>query len=414
MDLLRTAGEQAVRLGYSAYVVGGFVRDLLLRIDNLDVDVVIEGDGITFARAFAKDKQATVTVHDRFGTAVVRLPDGFKLDIATARTEYYVRPAVLPTVTPSSIKKDLARRDFTINTLAVRLNPDVFGRLIDFYGAQRDLKEGTIRVLHRLSFVEDPTRAFRAIRFEMRFGFHLSKETLALIEGAVKMEVFQRLSGQRLLNELRRLFVEPRPRHAIRRLAELGLLRFIHPRLAWTKRLDRRLLEVEEALDCYQRLGLERPINRWIVYMMALAESLPVRAVRELFQRFPFTEAEQSAVVESRTTASVISRQLSQQMLRPSGVAQLLGSLSDETLIFLLAKNKSAEANRQVVSYLTIYRTVKPVLTGKKLKALHLPPGPLYGEILSRLTEARLNGEVTSEAEERDLVKRMMKKHRTG
>ena len=165
LDLLRTTGELAERLGYSAYVVGGFVRDLLLGIDNLDVDVAVEGDGIAFARALAKDKEARVTVHDRFGTAVVLFSDGFKLDVATARTECYEYPAALPTVERSSIKKDLYRRDFTINTLAIRLNPRVFAQLIDFYGGQRDLKEKVIRVLHSLSFVEDPTESFARFAF---------------------------------------------------------------------------------------------------------------------------------------------------------------------------------------------------------------------------------------------------------
>jgi tRNA nucleotidyltransferase (CCA-adding enzyme) len=412
MDVLRQAGMQADRLGYDAYVVGGFVRDLLLGIDNLDIDVVVEGDGITFAQALAKDKKATVTVHDRFGTAVMRFPDGFKLDVATARTEYYNYPAALPKVTASSIEKDLARRDFTINTLAVRLNPGGFGRLVDLYGGQGDLKKRMIRVLHRLSVVEDPTRVFRAIRFELRLGFHLSEETLDLIEGAVKMNLFQRLSAERLLNELRRLFAEPTARHAVRRLAELDLLQFIHPRLVWSSRLDQRLLEIEEALDWYGRSGLDRPINRWLLYVMALAEVLTARSLRELLGRFPFTEAERCAIVELRATASAISRQLSRRLRRPSEVARLLKSPSDETLIFLLARNKTAVAKRQIMAYLTIYRAVRPLLTGNDLHALHVQPGPLYGTILTRLREARLDGEVASEAEERDLVKRMVKEHR--
>jgi len=415
LNVLRTAGELAERLGYSAYVVGGFVRDLLLGIDNLDVDLVVEGDGITFARAFAKDNEASVTVHDRFGTAVLRFSDGFKLDVATARTEYYEYPTALPTVEQSSIKKDLYRRDFTINTLAVRLNPGAFGRLIDFYGGQRDLKEQIIRVLHSLSFVEDPTRVFRAIRFELRFGFHLSKETLALIKGAVKMELFHRLSGQRLLDELRLLFSERTPRHAVRRLADLDLLRFIHLKLAWSSRLDRRLTEVEEGLDWYRLSCLDRAIRRWLVYLMALAEALPEQPVQELLERFPFTEAERFAITAARFTTQDVCRQLSQHPpLRPSETVRLLTGLSDETLVFLLAKNKSETARQQIAAYLTTYRTIKPVLRGKELASFGLPPGPLYRMILARLTEARLDGEVTSEAEERDLVKQVMKENRIG
>ncbi|HET8580734.1 MAG TPA: poly-A polymerase, partial [Nitrospiraceae bacterium] len=201
-QVLEQAGELAERTSVSAFVVGGFVRDLLLGQSNLDLDLVIEGDGIAYARALARAVKAEVKVHARFGTAVIVCPDGFKLDVATARTEHYERPAALPTVQRSSIKDDLYRRDFTINTLAIRLKPSRFGELVDFYGGQRDLNEKTIRVLHSRSFVEDPTRVFRAIRFEQRFGFRLGAEALALIKEAVEKDLFHRLSGSRLSNEL--------------------------------------------------------------------------------------------------------------------------------------------------------------------------------------------------------------------
>lgn len=407
-DLLQAAGDLGERLGYSAYVVGGFVRDLLLGIDNLDVDFVVEGDGIAFARALAKERAGRVKVHERFGTAVVWLPNGFKLDVATARTEYYEYPTALPTVEQSSIKKDLYRRDFTINTLAVRLNPRAFGQLIDFYGGQRDLKERLIRVLHSLSFVEDPTRVFRAIRFELRFDFHLSKETLALIKGAVKMELFHRLSGQRVLDELRFLFSERTPRQAVRRLADLDLLRFIHPTLTWSNRLDRRLIDVEAALDWYKLSSFERKLNGWLVCAMALAEVMPDQAVREMLERFPFTEAERGAITAARFFTQPVCRALSRRApLRPSETVALLTGLADETLVFLLAKNGSASAKRNLSLYLTTYRNVKPTLTGKALQALGVKPGPLYRTILARLTEARLDGEVKTDAEERELVKEL-------
>src|SRR5574341_836418 len=274
--LLEQAGESAERAGVSVYVVGGFVRDLLLGRPNLDVDLVIEGDGIAFARRLAKETGARVKTHERFGTAVLLFPDGFKLDVATARTEYYEYPTALPTVERSSIKKDLYRRDFTINTLAVRLNAPRFGELLDFYGGQRDLSDKTIRVLHSLSLVEDPTRVFRAVRFEQRFGFRLGKETLSLIKGAVTMDLFHRLSGARLLEELVLLFSEDDPRRTIRRLGELGLLRFIHPALKPSSRLESLLKSVEQGLDWYKLASLNWPgppstqMEFWVVYLMAL------------------------------------------------------------------------------------------------------------------------------------------------
>ncbi len=267
--LLEQAGDLAERTAVSAFVVGGFVRDLLLGRPNLDVDLVIEGDGIAYARALARAVGGSVKVHDRFGTTIVIFPDGFKLDVATARTESYDFPTALPTVKRSSIKEDLYRRDFTINTLAIRLNTGRFGELIDVFGGQRDLNEKTIRVLHSLSFVEDPTRVFRAVRFEQRFGFRLGKETLALIKGTVKMYLFRHLSSSRLSDELILLLSEEAPRKIVARLGELALLRCIHPALKWSTRLDALLKAVEEALNWHEMASSKRSDrkgegDRWV------------------------------------------------------------------------------------------------------------------------------------------------------
>jgi tRNA nucleotidyltransferase (CCA-adding enzyme) len=413
--LLEEAGDLAGRIGVSVFVVGGFVRDLLLGRPNLDVDLVVEGDGIAYARALAKGAQAEVKVHERFGTAVLVFPDGFKLDVATARTEHYEYPTALPTVERSSIKKDLYRRDFTINTLAVRLNAGRFGELIDFYGGQRDLSEKTIRVLHSLSFVEDPTRVFRAVRFEQRFGFRLGKETLSLIKGAVKMDLFHRLSGSRLLEELTLLFSEEEPRKIIGRLGELNLLRFIHPGLKWTDRLNGLLKSVQEVLDWYKLAFLNRPagsppalMETWLIYMMALMEVIPGRAVGETLKRLAAPERMAEKIRAGHGAAGRVLRRLSRRPPpRPGESYRALAGLSDETLLLLMAATKSEVVRRQVSAYLTTYQHVKPSLTGKDLKALGLKPGPMYKKILDRLLDARLNGEVSSESEERELVKQM-------
>jgi tRNA nucleotidyltransferase (CCA-adding enzyme) len=202
MKKLTDMGDLADEMGFHAHLVGGFVRDLLLRIDNFDIDVVIEGDGIAFAEEMVKRYHTRMRSHREFSTAKVLFPDGFKIDIATARLEYYRAPAALPTVEHGSLKLDLHRRDFTINTLAISVNKKSFGELVDFFGAQRDIKEKTIRVLHSLSFVEDPTRVFRAIRFEKRFGFKIGKQTLNLIKNAVKLNFLSRIRGKRIWSEL--------------------------------------------------------------------------------------------------------------------------------------------------------------------------------------------------------------------
>lgn len=413
--LLEEAGRLAGELEVSAFVVGGFVRDFLLGIANLDLDLVVEGDGIGFARALAGRKAATVKAHERFGTAVLVFPDGFKLDVATARTEYYEYPTALPTVEQSSIKKDLYRRDFTINTLAIRLNARHFGELIDFYGGQRDLHEKTIRVLHSLSFVEDPTRVFRAIRFELRFGFRLGKETLSLIKGAAKMDLFHRLSGHRLLEELILLFSEEEPRKAVARLGELDLLRFIHPSLKWSSRLAALLKAVEDALTWYKVASLTWPVrtppthlDRWAVYVMALMEVLPAKAVGDTLKRLAVPARQAEKIKTGHFGSNRILRRLAKRPSpTPAETHHILAGLSDEALLLLMAKTKSEAVKRQVSACLTMYQHVKPSLTGTHLKALGLKPGPQFKKILDRLLDARLNGEVKSEADERELLKRI-------
>ena len=408
VTMLEEAGQLADRGEVPLFVVGGCVRDLLLGIENLDLDLVVEGDGIAFARKLGEVLHARVKIHERFGTAILLLRDGFRLDVATARTEYYEYPTALPTVEQSSIKKDLYRRDFTINALAVRLSGKGFGDVIDFYGGQRDLNDKVIRVLHGLSFVEDPTRVFRAIRFETRFGFRLGKDTAALIAGAIKMNLFRRLSGHRLLEELKLLLSERKPKQAIKRLAELHLLKFIHPKLSWSDRLDRLLAALEEAVHWYRLLYLDRKMEVWLVYMMGFLELLPERAVKDVFKRFPFSEQEAGRLKMARVGChNVIRRLASQRPIKPAEVYHLLSGLSDETLLLLMAKSKGETVKRQVSAFLTTYQHVKPIMTGTDLKTMGLKPGPKFKEILDRLLDVRLNGEIKTESEERDLVAKL-------
>jgi tRNA nucleotidyltransferase (CCA-adding enzyme) len=408
--LLRQAGELADQRSMPAFVVGGFVRDLLLGRDNLDLDLVVEGDGLVFARALGREMGARLKAHKRFGTAVLVFPDGFKLDVAMARAESYRHPAALPTVQPSSIEKDLSRRDFTINTLAIRLNPRRFGELLDFYGGQRDLQAKTIRVLHDLSLVDDPTRVFRAIRFEQRYGFRLDHGTRTLIKGVVTTGLIARLSGHRLREELIRLCSEKEPHKAFARLGRLDLLRFVQPSLKWSPRLERLLKAVEQVLERWGRRQLDREIDAWLVPFMALMEGLSAKAVEEVLTRLAIP-AQQAAAIRAghSVTDGVLRRLATHPPPRPSDTYHALAGLSEEVLLFMMAKTKSRSVTRQIAAYQTRFKQVTPLLTGPDLKALGLKPGPIYKTILDRLLDARLNGEVKTEAEERELVDRMVK-----
>ncbi|MDH5726578.1 MAG: CBS domain-containing protein [Nitrospira sp.] len=414
MTLLEEVRHLADRHQVSLYVVGGCVRDLLLSIENLDLDLVVEGDGIAFAKQLAEVLHARVKAHERFGTAILLLPDGFRLDIATARTEYYEYPTALPTVEQSSIKKDLYRRDFTINALAICLSGNGFGEILDFYGGQRDLNDKVLRVLHGLSFVEDPTRVFRAVRFEVRYGFRLGRDTTALIEGAVKMNLFNRLSGHRVLEELKLLLTEREPKLTIKRLADLDLLKFFHPKLSWSNRLSVLLNAVDQAVDWYRLSYLDRKMDVWVVYLMALLEVLPERAVSEVLKRFPFSESEETKLRTARRGCHTVIRRLgTRSPLKPAEVYRVLSELSDETLLIIMAKSKGESVKRQVSAFLTTYQHVKPVLTGHDLKIMGLRPGPQFKKILARLLDARLNGEVITESDERKLANKLASVERT-
>ena len=416
--LLSQAGEVADQRSMPAFVVGGFVRDLLLGRDNLDLDLVVEGDGLAFARALGREMGARIKAHKRFGTAVLVFPDGFKLDVAMARAESYRHPAALPAVQPSSIEKDLSRRDFTINTLAIRLNPRHFGELLDFDGGWRDLKAKTIRLLHDLSLVDDPTRVFRAIRFEQRYGFRLDNSTRTLIKGVVTTGLIARLSGHRLREELVRLCSEKEPHRAFARLGRLDLLRFVHPDLRWSSRLERVLRAGEKILERCRRRQPDRTnskflparIDAWLVPFMVLMEGLSAKAVEEVLTRLAFPSRQAAAIRAGHTVTNGVLRRLATHASpRPSETYRALAGLSEEVLLFMMAKTDSRSVTRQIAAYLTRFRQVTPLLTGADLTALGLEPGMIYKTILNRLLDARLNGEVKTEAEERELVKRMVK-----
>lgn len=402
-DALKISGDVARELNLSAYLVGGSVRDLLRGESNLDIDIVVEGDGITFAKALGKKLKAKVISHLRFGTAVI-ITDQLKFDVATARTEYYESPGALPKVEISSIKKDLYRRDFTINTLAVKLNPDNFGQILDFFGGQRDLREKTIRILHNLSFIEDPTRAFRAIRFSERFGFKISKHTKNLIKTAVKINLFDKLSGSRLYDELNLLFFETEPLKAIVGLSELDLLKFIHPHLTLTSALEETFEAIQETFAWFELLFIEDELSKSHLFLMALFEGLKTQECEKALQRLSVpTRARKEILVgikQSKTTLLKL-----KMSMKEKDIYYTLKPLSLLTILFAIAKAKDKEQKKAISLYLTTLRKIKASLTGKDLKAMGYNPGPLFNKILKAILEVRLEGKVKSREEEVRFVK---------
>jgi tRNA nucleotidyltransferase (CCA-adding enzyme) len=407
IQLLQIIGNVAEEMGFGAFAVGGFVRDLLLKKQNLDLDIVIEGDGILFAKKLADKLNGRHRTHKRFNTATVILTDGFKIDIATARLEYYEYPAAMPTVELSSIKLDLYRRDFTINAMAIQLNPHHFGTLIDFFNCQNDLKQRTIKVLHNLSFVEDPSRIFRAIRFEKRMDFLLSPHTKRLIVNAVDMKLFGKKHDPRYFNEIKIILSEENPLPAIERLAQFNLFPFLWPDLRPHLKTDRRfrhiLTQAHNAISWFRLLYLDEKCRNWMVYLLAIFGRSGRRELEACCLRFQESPKITEFLLQEKAMADRAINQLARSAKLPnSQIAAFLEDIHIEGLLYIMALARKNHVKKAVSLYVTNLRDIEPELTGKDLVNLGYTPGPQFKTILERLRNFRIDG--LAESREDELV----------
>lgn len=407
-EILNIAGNLAQEKGYGAYLVGGSVRDLLMRLPSPDIDIVVEGDGILFAHDLSKRIGGKLTSHARFATAKIMKEikkDGniktIHIDIATARTEYYESPAALPKVETSSIKKDLYRRDFTINALAVKLNAKDFGLLIDFFGGQRDIKDKKIRVLHNLSFVEDPTRAIRAIRFAEKLGFKISKHTENLIKLAVKMGIFEKIKGPRLYEELILLLQDTMPQNSIKRLKDYGLLKIIHPSLE-EKPIYQNLARAYEILSGIDLLFLREKYRKEFIYLMVILKDLNMNERLELLDKIYVPANIKGKMLDNIQAAeSALQRLTSEDSVE---IYNILKSLNIETIILMMIY--ANESQRKSISlFLTKLKDIVPSITGENLKKLGIKPGPVYRKIFEAILREKLRGRLLSKEEEIEFIK---------
>ncbi|MBC8264914.1 MAG: CBS domain-containing protein [Anaerolineales bacterium] len=410
LKLIRKASRIAAQMDFSLYVVGGFVRDLLLGTPTLDLDLVVEGNAIALARRLQKRAGGRVQSHSRFGTAKLILDkQAFSipyLDFVTARTEFYEHPTALPQVERSSIKQDLHRRDFTINTLAICLDPGRYGELLDFYGGEQDLKRGLIRVLHSLSFVEDPTRMLRAARLEQRLGFRLEERTEELIGNA--LDLLDRTTGERIRHELYLILEEEAPEGALCRLDELGVLAQIHPGLRcgdWLRERFKRLRESLEAGRWEPATGDQR-LDASILYLALLTYRLCARDLQSLAKRLKIV-GEDATLLRQVNMLRSLASELAEER-RPSSIYRLLEHYSGPAIFVMWIATDSKSVRERLELHHRTLRFVEPEIDGEYLKAMGLQPSPLFGRILSALRDARLDGEVSSLEEEKSLVEELL------
>lgn len=383
------------------------MRDVLLGLPIKDLDVVVEGDAPALARRLSEDLGGRLLVHPQFSTATVTLGNS-RLDLVTARSEVYLRPAALPQVSPGTIEDDLGRRDFSINALALSLtepNPSIR----DPHDGVGDIGRGLVRVLHRRSFADDPTRILRAVRYEQRLGFRIDDETLSLAQEAIAQGHMSLVSGDRIRHELDRMLQEERPALPLLRAIELGILPAIHPALVNGEALVR--LEksglLQYPVDENGAIAGHGNEGRLLVSLAALTYPLSPGDGEGIIQRLNLPGA-WAQVVKDTIALRELEPELSAPGLSSSRLARSVQGFSPVAVLAVSRVTVSPAAGRMLKVYLDELRHVAPDLKGDDLLALGVPSGPLVGQILGQLWDAKLDGRVGNSSQEKSLVKELL------
>ena len=386
------------------YIVGGFVRDLLLGRPSVDFDLVIDGDAIRLSKDLVSEFGGEVTAHRRFGTAkwdlsakLVSATGLHSLDLVSSRSESYDKPTKLPDVKPSSIKWDLQRRDFTVNTLAVNLSPGNFGELVDHWGGLEDLRANLLQVMHSRSFIDDPTRILRAVRLEQRLGFNITEDTLQLMVSSLPL--LDDLSGDRLRHEIEKILQEDCPEAVLDRLQEIGVAGAIHSSMAYI---------VDEWLGRKFVLAREYSLLSDIVpvYFGVWLYTLSIDECESICARLKVSTKIKESLRQIDRIKSVLSEL--DVSANPSDVVRNLDDLSDIALDVLVVAVDNQDVRKNIEIFRNELRFIQPITNGNDLLELGLMPGPDLGRILLRLKVAWLDGEISSTEEEKLLVKALV------
>ncbi len=403
-DLLFLIGALADREDREVFLVGGMVRDIIMGRGTVDVDVVVNGDGPSFAAALATLTGGSIVLHDRFGTSVLILPDKRRVDVATARTETYSAAAALPDVSFTVIDYDLERRDFSVNAIAVALASGEFGEILDPFYGQADIAAGVIRVLHDGSFVDDPTRIWRAARFEQRFHFHIDQTTEKLLRAAVRGDILNQVSGTRIRNEVKALFEEREPSATVGRLQDFGVWEALVPGLhvgAEAVRIVGAIASTGETLSVW----LKPDWRVFNAYLMGLAVDGSAEAARGLTQRLGLSQHSRRAVIGAVSGRRQVLSDLDKKS-KASTVHRALASYSDAALVFFYAAGK--EGVRGNIERFLVNRQIKSLISGRDLTRLGYRPSAIFTSVLEDVRAAQLDGVVTTVTEARSLAQHLM------
>lgn len=406
--ILKTSSKFAKDKQYNIYLVGGVVRDLLLDRPVVDLDIVVEGEAIALVEKIAKYFNVNFKKHHSFGTATLYYRD-HKIDFATARKERYPHPGSLPKVKPSSLKKDLLRRDFTINAMAVSLNKKNYGQLIDFYGGQKDLKQGLIRVLYTESFLDDSLRILRAIRFEQRFSFKIETKTYTLMKQAIGAGALAWINPHRLRDELILLFSEPSPYRYIKRFYLLEKFNFISKQIKLNKNDFRFIIRAQSAIKfCKKNFKIKSDFKKWVIYLAEILLKLSEEDILKIISKFGFKKDERATIVAIKKDINKI-KKLNKKM-KASGIYEILNSYSQEAIIFFYAYYSKRKLRENIKLFLEKLAGQKLKTKGKDLKRIGVKSSFFMGKVLKKLFFAKLDKNLQTKQQELNEIKKIIKK----
>lgn len=411
---LKWLGEVSKSLLMNCYLVGGVVRDILLHNKIKDLDFVVEGDAEKLAEKIAEEKGGRVRTHATFGTAIWLKKDGSRWDFATARSEYYESPAALPIVEEAGLSRDLSRRDFTINSMAISINPESFGEIIDPFGGIKDLRQCRIKVLHGISIIDDPTRAFRAVRFAAKLNFTISPETIQLILNALKQGVFKHLSPKRVLAEMTEILKSTSVIESLKMLEELQLLKLFWRSLKLTPKLMERLYKAQKVCDFYEVNFPKEQFDRATFFLLNLTDKLSTGELKEFVKYYPFSRKTKELLNSYRESTWNLKKKLSTSKGRKSEIYAILESLPITLLLYYLSKCEKDEEENLIRNFILKERFVKLEIGGEDLKKSGFNPGKHFAIALAETKAAKIDGMLKNRDDELkyavSVVKRILEK----
>lgn len=398
--LLLLIGQKAEKEGYKAYAIGGFARDLILGLQNFDIDIVVENNAIEFAEKLVKYLGGKLKTFPQFGTATLTLKDGNKIDFATARMEFYPFPAAMPEVEETTIKHDLYRRDFTINTLGFKLNSPVFGDFLDFFHGKVDLEKGIIRVLYNLSFVEDPTRILRAIRFESRYGFTIEEQTLGFLTNALENNMLAQVKPKRILEELKLILSEKNGLLSMNRCIELGILEGIFGEISNKKLLIKALEETKVNINLYNKKEIAVN-NEFFVYLQVILSFCNEAKQKDFLTGLQLDKSQlEDFDFFFNNYKETIQTLKNPRYFSASEIVETLQGYKKESMIVLLALSFNSTVQKRILLYVKEFSNIDIEVTGEDLKKIGLQPGPVFSDIIKKLRKEKIDNNLSSKEEE--------------